>query len=193
MNTSHLEQFEKAVKLREESTQTFIDAWKEYFVFYSFEFWLIVAIFLVPLIILYFKIDRSNILLIGFFGYSINFIGSMINLFGVNRAFWNYPIPMIPAAPSIAYDTSLVPVTFMFIYQWSLNKNKNYFILALLASIIFSFLVEPLFIRMNLFKLYPGITHVHRFFCFIGISIIAWVITTIFLKMKETEKVKQRS
>lgn len=193
MDNSHLEQFEKAVKLRAESTQIFMDAWKQSSVFYSFEFWLIVAIFLVPLLILVFKIDRSNIFLIGFYGYSINFIGSMINLIGVNLGFWNYPIQMIPAIPSIAYDTSLVPVTYMFIYQWSLNKNKNYFILALIASIIFSFLIEPLFSSLNLFKLYPGITYVHRLICYVGLSILAWAITAIFLKMKERWKIKQHS
>ena len=53
-----INQFDKAVRLRKESTEAIVDYWKDYSLYLSLEYWMMVAILVLPLIILAFKIDR---------------------------------------------------------------------------------------------------------------------------------------
>ncbi|MFB6468621.1 CBO0543 family protein [Cytobacillus sp. Hz8] len=136
---------------------------------------------IVPLFILIWKIDKGKIFLICFFGYSVHMISFYISLLGVNMGMWNYPIQLVPLLPSFSLDSSIVPVTFMLAYQWALNKKKNYYIVALAVSIFFSFIFEPILVKMEIFKLYNHITYLHRFILYIVISLVAKFMSNVFL------------
>jgi hypothetical protein len=145
---------------------------------------MLVSLLLVPLILLVFKIDKSKVFLVVFFGYSVHVFSFYINLIGVNMGIWNYPIQVVSWLPSLSFDSSLVPVTFMLVYQWTLNNKKNYFIFALITSIVFSFIIEPIFVNMDLFKLYGNINYLHRLIGYVILSFNAKFITDLFLKLQ---------
>ncbi|MED3554306.1 CBO0543 family protein [Cytobacillus praedii] len=185
MNKSHMDLIDKAVKMRKEATETLIQTWIENKIYYSFEFWMMAALLVVPLIILLIKIDKSKIFHICFFGYSVNLLSFYISLVGLNLGLWGYPFQLIPAFPSFSLDSSLVPVSFMLVYQWTINKKKNYYLYAIITSVIFTFLVETLFLKMDLFKIYADINYFHRLAIYIIISVCAKGMTTIFLKLQK--------
>lgn len=64
MSDSRIELFDKAVKLRKESTKAFVDNWLDYSLYTTFEFWLLVLLFFVPLILVIWKIDKETTIFI---------------------------------------------------------------------------------------------------------------------------------
>ena len=192
MNQSHIDLVDKAIKMRKGATETLIQTWIEHKIYFTFEFWMMAAILVVPLIILLIKIDKSDIFHICFFGYSVHILSFYLNLVGLNLGLWGYPYQLIPAFPSFSLDSSLVPVSFMLVYQWTIHKKKNYYLYAIITSVIFAFLVETLFQKMGLFKIYGDINYLHRLAIYITISVCAKVMTTIFLKLQKINLLENR-
>lgn len=189
MYKSHMDLIDKAIKMRKGATETLIQTWIEHKIYYSFEFWVMVALLVFPLIILLIKIDKSKIFHICFFGYTVHILSFYINLVGLNLGLWGYPYQVIPAFPSFSLDSSLVPVTFMLVYQWTINKNKNYYLYAIITSVIFAYLVETLFLKMDLFIIFGDINYFHRLAIYITISVCAKGMTTLFLKLQKKTSV----
>lgn len=185
MFDARIEQFNSAVRMRKESTEIMIDYWKDFSIYTSFEYWMLVGLFIAPLIVLIWKIDKSKIFLIGFFGYGVHVLSFYISLYGVNRGLWNYPIQLIPAMPSFAFDASLVPVTFMLAYQWTLNSKKNFYIVTGIISIFFSFIVIPILVKMEIFKMYGEINYFHQFIAYMVIVIFSKQITNVFIWLQK--------
>ncbi|MGG7620494.1 CBO0543 family protein [Bacillus coreaensis] len=163
MSNARLEQFDKAVQLRGESIDLFIKIWKEYHLYSTLEFWIMVSVLVVPLFILFFKIDKSKIFLIGFYGYSVHVILAYGDIYGMNSGYWHYPFQLVPALPSISVDASIVPVVCMLMYQWTLNNNKNYYLYAILTAGAFALVFKPLLVGLGLFKLYGKANYIYLF------------------------------
>jgi hypothetical protein len=126
-------------------------------------------------------VDKNKIFLIGFFGYSIHVIFAYVDAFGKHTGLWNYPFPIIPELPGLALDSSLVPVTFMLVYQWTLNNKKNYYVYSIITAIIFSFIFKPLLVAIGLFKMYGNINYLHLFIGYLLVLLTAKFITYVFL------------
>ncbi|WP_258000469.1 hypothetical protein [Bacillus sp. Marseille-P3661] len=178
---NRIEQFDKIVKMGKEGQQALNQYWLEHALFTSFEYWLMVAFLLIPLIYILFKIDKKKIFLIGFYGYSIHMVFGYIDLSGRHSGLWNYPFPVIPMIPGLSLDSSLIPVSFMLVYQWTINNNKNYYLFTTLLSVFFSFVFKPILVTLGLFKMYGDIHYVHLFICYIIVLLIAKFITDVFI------------
>jgi hypothetical protein len=181
-------EFDKAVKLNEEAHRALISYWKEYEIYLSLEFWLMVTILVVPLIILFFKIDKSKLFFMGFYGYSIHMLFAYTDAFGRNMGFWNYPFPIFPVIPGLAIDSSLVPVMFILVYQYTLNHKKNYYVYTVIAAAIFSFGFKPILVGMGMFKMFGEINYLHLFISFIPVIVLAKVIVDVFLWVEKRYK-----
>ena len=160
------------------------DYWKDFSLYTSLEYWMMVAFLIVPLIYLFFKIDKNKLFLIGFYGYSVHMLFGYLDLFGRNRGLWNYPFPVFPQIPGFSIDSSLVPVTFMLVYQYTLNRNKNFYIYTIVTALIFSFLFKPLLVALGLFKMYGTINYLHLFIVYLFVLLTAKFITNVFLWMQ---------
>lgn len=181
MKQSRIEQFDKAVNMRVKSADAFLDYWFEHSIYTSLEYWIVVGLFLSSLILLAIKIDKSKVFLFGFFGFSIHILTVYMNIIGINKGMWNFPIQMVPLLPALAFDSSLVPVIFMLVFQFTFNNKKNYYLYAILTALFISVLIEPLLVRMEIFKFYGNTTYIHRFFGYVAISFISKFITNLFL------------
>jgi hypothetical protein len=104
-----------------------IEYWKEYSSFNDWELWAVILILIVPLILLYFKIDQSKILLLGFYGLNFHIWFAYTNSIGIRLGLWEYPYELLPVLPSFALDASFVPVMYILLYQWTLNHQKNFY------------------------------------------------------------------
>jgi hypothetical protein len=135
----------------EEATQIQIDYWKSFSDFGTWQFWVVIMTLVVPLIILFVTIDKRKTLLLGFFGLNYHIWFQYVNGIGISLGLWEYPYQIAPFLPGFALDASLVPVSFMLLYQWTLNHNKNIYLYSLFLSAFFAFVSKPIMVYFHFF------------------------------------------
>ncbi|MCM3410197.1 hypothetical protein [Metabacillus litoralis] len=131
-------QEELLLKIRstaEDLTQLQIDYWKEFSTFDDIKFWIVILMLVIPVIVLFLTIDRSKMLLLGFYGLNYHVWFAYTNSAGIRMGLWEYPYEVLPILPSFALDASFVSIAYMLIYQWTLKYRKNLFILSYSFSI----------------------------------------------------------
>ncbi|OAS84167.1 MULTISPECIES: CBO0543 family protein [Metabacillus] len=178
------EQSNRLVELKETqeklSTQ-WIDYWYDYSSFNTWQFWVNVVFIIVPLISLYFFVDRRKIFLLGFFGFNIHVWLVYCDAILTRYNFIEYPYKAIPFLPiNVGIDTSLVPILFILLYQWTLNKNKNFYLYSLILITFLSFIFKPLLATYHLIHLKQGMNHIYLFISYIIITLVSIGITNLF-------------
>ncbi|WP_299088882.1 CBO0543 family protein [uncultured Metabacillus sp.] len=144
---------------------------------------------ILPLVILYFTIDRRRIFQLGFYGFNIHVWSIYLDAFASRFNYLGYPYKAIPYLPiNFGIDTSLVPVLFILVYQWTVEKKKQFYLYTLVLIIFISFIFRPLSVGHNLFRLHQGANYVHLFIGYIVITAISICITNLFLYMKNHPK-----
>lgn len=184
-NNTRVEQFDKIVKTIGDGYKALIEYWREWSLYTTFEFWFMVLLFIAPLVFVLIKIDKNKIFLIGFYGYSIHMTLGYLDMVGRNLGFWNFPFPLIPALPGLALDSSIVPVTFMMVYQWTLNRNKNYYLYSFLTAAFFAFIFKPLMEAIGILKLYGKVNYFHLLIVYVASFLLSRFITNVFLWLQK--------
>jgi hypothetical protein len=186
MGDAQKEALKKLIKEQQEGAGQWLKYWQEFSAFDTWQFWFHVVMFLAPLIVLYFAMDWKRALQLGFYGFNVHVWFTYIDDFGSTQALWTYPYKMIPyIAHSVGLDASLVPVSFILLYQWTTKKNKNYYLYTLLLSLFLSFILKPIFVMHNLFKFNAWVNYIHLFLSYIVIIVLSKVITDIFLYLQK--------
>ncbi|RFU60989.1 hypothetical protein D0466_19900 [Peribacillus glennii] len=154
----------------------------------SWQFWVMLLMLVIPLIVLYFAIDKrkDKLFLILFYGFNIHVWFTYIDSIGVRHGYWTYPYYLTPYFPfSFSLDSSLIPVAFLLVYQWTLNYNKNFYLYSIGLSIIIAFGLKPLLDSANLFELNKGMNYFYLFLLYCFIFILSKLIIEIFLKIQK--------
>ncbi|WP_035179929.1 CBO0543 family protein [Alkalihalobacterium bogoriense] len=182
-----LEALNKITSTTEKLTQTQIEYWTLYSHMNTWGFKVILLMFIIPLIALYFLIDRRKMLLLGFYGMNIHVWFSYINISGIRQGLFSYPFELIPFIPgNLALDATLIPVLFMLVYQWTINHRKNFYIYTIALSLVLSFIFKPLLVHFGFFVLHKGMNYFYLFVLYCVIFLFSKLITTVFLKMQNT-------
>ncbi|MCM3715647.1 hypothetical protein M3212_09270 [Alkalihalobacillus oceani] len=168
-----------------ELTKAYKEYWKLHSGFDAWQFWFNLALLIIPLIVLYFKIDKKRAFLLGFYGFNIHVWITYIDSIGIRHGFWGYPHQiLVEVSSNLGLDASLVPVSFMLMYQWTLKHNKNYYLYAILLAAVFSFICKPIFIAIGLLRLYEG-TLFYMFFLYIVVLLFSKFITNVFIMLRK--------
>lgn len=186
--SDQIERLEKLKDTQEDLARQWQDYWQDYSSFDSWQFWVNLSFIVIPLIILFFTIDRRKIFLLGFFGFNIHVWGVYLDAVATRNNFLEYPFKAIPFLPfHVGIDTSLVPVLFILLYQWTLNQNRNFYIYSLLLIAFISFIVRPITVLHHLLHLKNGANYLHIFIGYILVTLVSIGITNIFryLHMKK--------
>jgi hypothetical protein len=163
-------------------TEAWTSYWQQYSDFGNWQFWVLAALLVFPLIVLFFAIDKRKALLLGFYGYSVHVFFTYVDAIGANMIKWFYPYKIFPIlASSVSLDVSLVPVTYMLVYQFTLNRDKNYYLFLLLLSAFFAFIFKPLLVTIGLFEMDSGTNYFSLFIGYVVVGLIAKCITNIFV------------
>lgn len=142
-----------------------------------------------PLIVLYFAIDRKKIFLMGFYGFSINVWLTFINDIGTRLGWWDFDFMVMPYTPSFfSINSSLVPVMYMLVYQWTLNHNKNYYFFSFLTAAFISFVLMPLLATLGFFHIHTGLGYFNVLLVNIGIFLISKLTVNAFSYRQKTKK-----
>jgi hypothetical protein len=177
---------QKLVSEQLESARNWTEYWFQYSHMGTWQFWFNIVMLVVPLIFLYFFLDRKKALHIGFFGFNIHVWFTYVDVTGARFGFWSYPYQSIPFIPvSFGLDVSFMPVVFMLIYQYALNNDKNFYLYALGMSALHSFVIKPIMYFFDLFHLYRGTEYYHLFLLLIPILVVSKWITRLFLKFEK--------
>jgi hypothetical protein len=185
MKEKQFEQLNEVRSMIEELSQLQIDYWKTFSGVDIWQFWLVVITIIVPLIILFFFIDKSKALLLGFFGLNYHVWFAYVNKVGISMGLWEYPYQIVPFLPSFALDASLVPISFILLYQWTLNHNKNLYIYSVILSSFFAFVLKPLMVKFNFFHMFKDVNYVHLFLFYMAFLIASKIITNVFASLQE--------
>src|SRR5690554_1374545 len=102
MKEKQLELLNRIRSMAEEVTQFQIEYWKSFSDFSVWQFWVVILMLLVPLIVLFISIDKSKMLLLGFFGLNYHIWFAYVNSIGISLGLWEYPYQIVPFLPSFA-------------------------------------------------------------------------------------------
>jgi len=102
-------------------------------------------------------------------------LSSLFDVIGGELILWGYPDKLLPMVPPLfPADITVIPVLFMFVNQFS-KKFSSYFIFSVLGSALFSYVLEPLFIKGGMLILHNW-THTKSLIGFIILSQIVYLI-----------------
>ncbi|MFP9130510.1 CBO0543 family protein [Niallia sp. BSM11] len=156
--------------------------WQQYSNMDTWQFWVVLMMFLLPLLVLVLFIDRKKVFQLGFYGYGIHLFFAIIDSFGVIKGLWIYPYKLLPGLPaSIALDSSFVPVTYILLYQYILNNKKNYYIWMLMLCLVFAFFLKPLMVGLGLFRFGGRENFLMLFWGYVAVALIPKWITDFFM------------
>ena len=189
MKENQLEIIEKIRIAEKIQSNQWIKYWQDYSNIDTWQYWLVFALFLIPLILLILYIDRKRVFQLGFYGYGVHIFFAIIDSFGVLRGLWIYPYKILPGLPAnISLDSSFVPVTYILLYQYTLNKGKNYYIHLLLLCLVFAFIIKPLMVEIGLFRFGGKNNFLLLFWGYVTVGLISKWITDFFIFLNKNNR-----
>jgi hypothetical protein len=162
--------FEDVKKARETLKDVSIRHWYQDDLF-TWKWWLLLSATIIPWLLWVKFRDKQRTFELLSYGLIWSAIASLTDVIGGDMILWGYPDKLLPMVPPLfPADITVIPVSFMFIYQYT-KTFKTYLIFSLLLSACFAYIIEPLFIKAEMFALHNW-THT---FSFIGFFILAFI------------------
>ncbi|WP_186580916.1 hypothetical protein [Aquibacillus kalidii] len=159
--------------------------WKNYSGFGTWQFWVVISLLIIPLVLLYIKIDRSRIFELFVFGYTVHILWSYVDIILERYNYMIHPYSLTPILPyALNITTSVLPVGFILLYQYCTNNNKNFYIYTVILSGIFSFLFASIEMYIGLLEVRKGFNLICVFGIDVGITVIAYWFTHLCHKLK---------
>jgi hypothetical protein len=145
--------YKELMQLREKLHHLSLTQWKQESMF-TWEWWLLVGLTVIPLIIWWKTVDKKRAYEIAFYGCMINIFALILDDLGTNLLWWGYPIGLIPVMPPLlTADSILVPIIFMMVYQKYSVTGKLLFISNVVTGAFVAFVAEPIFVWVGYYQL----------------------------------------
>lgn len=194
MVSVQMNRFDQINTLQARLTNAWVHYWQHYSSLDSWHFWCLIVLLFLPLIVLYLFIDRTRALQIGFFGFNVHVWTTKLDAVAVNNGLWNYPYTLVPYLPSSpVLDASLTPIMFMLLYQWTLKRDKNFYLYAVGLSFVLAFFMRPAFATFAFFKVTHLAYYVVLFFIHLTIAVVSKWTTSVFLHFQMEGNVLARN
>ncbi len=180
------EHWNKVFQINDELRRLMNTYWENYSSFGDWQFWLVLAVMLVPLVLVYFVVDRKRIFEIFFFGYTVHIVWTYIDigLAKYNLFIHTYFLtPLFPAALSMT--ASALPVGYLLVYQYCTNHKKNFYLYALLLSAVFAFGFATIEEYLGLVEMRKGMNQFHIFLLDLAVVYPTYWFTKLIKKMKK--------
>jgi hypothetical protein len=134
--------------LQERYATLAIENWLKYSVF-TWSWWFLVTFLIIPWVIFNKLLDRDRTLEIWSLGLVIIIITSFTDDLGSEIGAWIYPIKFVPIGLlAFPFDFSIVPVSFMLVYQY-FNTWKTFSAVLVCQATIFAFVGEPISVMLG--------------------------------------------
>ena len=172
---------ESAIKLVE-THSVFTDMrMQQYFqdILYTWQWWLLVFLLIVPLIVWCYLVDKKRLTPICLFGVCVLATASWMDDLGTDLILWYYPYNLLPVYPQLVpINYAVLPVTFMLIYQY-FPTWRSFITAMLIMSALYSFVAEPALEYFGMYKVLRW-QYYYSFpiYMLIGIS-LRWIVEKI--------------
>lgn len=156
-------------------TQARIQNWIHQDLF-TFQWWLLLLVLIVPWFIWWKYVDKKRVFEIAFFGAIMLIISSFLDAVLTEIGLWCYEFYVIPVWPRlISADFTLIPITYMFIYQY-IRDWKRFCLALVIVSTFFSFIGEPFLMWLNIYHLH-GWKHIYSFPIYVAVGVLGkWLL-----------------
>jgi len=117
------------------------------------QWWLLLVILVMPWIIWWKYVDRTRLLQITLLGMFTLILSSYLDAMGSELALWQYNKMLVPLwSRLISVDFSIMPVTYMFIFQY-FRAWRTFAVASIVMALLYSFLAEPLVAWLGIYQL----------------------------------------
>lgn len=178
--------WQQIIEQNQKLNELYTSYWNTYSSFGNWQFWVIVASLILPLILLYFTVDRKRIFELFFFGYTIHMIWAYVDIALGRQTILTHTyflLPMLPIATNIT--ASLIPVGFILTYQYAINHKKNFYFLAFLVSILYSVVFAGIERAMGFVRFENGSMYLILILLDLIIVYFSYWFTRLIVKIKE--------
>ncbi|ASK63806.1 hypothetical protein CFK37_17400 [Virgibacillus phasianinus] len=187
MNEQEL--YDEIYETKERLTMLITEHWKLYSNMDTWFFWFDIITVVVPLVVLFFTIDRKRLFEISFFGYSLHIIWTGVDSFLTSHNYFNHPHSISYMLPQgITVTAVLFPVFFMLLYQYCTNNGKNFYLFALIGTFVFAIGFGFFTDLVDLLRMHKGMNLFYLFLIDFVIVLIAFGMTKLFQCIKNTVK-----
>lgn len=160
--------------------------WNDYSNMGTWQFWTVVALLVIPLVILYFTVDKKRIFELFFFGYTVHILWTYIDIVIERYGYFVHTYFLAPVFPfALNMTASALPVGFLLLYQYCTNTNKNFHLYALILSAAFAFGFASIEEGLGLLQFRKGMNQFYIFIIDVMIAYSAYWFTKIVLKIRE--------
>lgn len=119
---------------------------------WHWQWWLLVALIFLPWVVWWKLVDKRRITELFLFGMLILITSSWMDELGTELQLWFYPFKPIPWYPQLfPINFSVLPVTYMLIYQWCPRWRLYLIGMAIMAG-LYAWAAEPLLSYMAIYK-----------------------------------------
>lgn len=178
----------KIYETKEQLGNLITEHWNLYSNMGTWYFWFNVAAILLPLIILFFALDKKRFFEVSFYGYSVHILWVYIDSYLTSNNYLNHPHSVSYLLPQAFTVTAvLFPVTFMLLYQYCIKNEKNFYIYSIIGSFIFAFGFGGISLAVELLRMHKGMNLFYIFLIDIAIVFTALGMTNLFKKIKNNK------
>lgn len=156
--------------------------WNTYSGLDTWQFWVTFLLFALPLVLLFFTVDRDRVFEVLFFGYTVHILWTYASIILERMNFMNHTYFLLPFLPySLNVTVSILPVGFLLVYQYTTKHKKNFYLYSILLSAVFAFVFATLEEWMGLLEFHKGANNFHVFLVDITVVFISYWFT-LFIK-----------
>lgn len=175
--------FEQVLDAQNKTIQLENLHWLKYELF-TFQFWLLVAMLILPWFIWWKLVDKKRFLEITIYGLIVVTFATFLDEVGCQLNLWEYRYDLEPLFPRlIPMNFTMLPVGYMLIYQY-FRKWKTFIAANIAAAALFSFVGEPVFVLLDIYELLKW-KHVFSFPIYIILAIIFKVAINAIMKVHQ--------
>jgi len=172
--------------LQAELHQFLVSYWNDYSNAGTWQFWTILFLLVLPLIILYFAVDRSRIFELFFFGFVVHMLWTYSDAALSRMNFLTHTYFLSPYFYfTFSVTASLLPTGFLLLYQYCTNHHKNFYLYTIGLSFIFAFIFLTFEEYLGLVDMHNGMRKLYVFFIDIAIAYAAYWFTKFVLKLRK--------
>ncbi|RXI96609.1 hypothetical protein DS745_23195 [Anaerobacillus alkaliphilus] len=175
--------FEEIDNLHKQLVEMRIDYWINNSLF-SFQWWLLLFVFIVPWFIWWKFVDNKRIYDILLFGSLLMILVLILDDLGVEFQLWSYPHQLFIVLPRlISVDQGIIIVAHMFLYQF-FRSWKSFILANTIMAFVFSFICEPVTVWLGIYRL-ENWKYIYSFPIYILKSIfIKWIVDRVIRNKK---------
>lgn len=183
MNEQEL--YNQIYEMKEQLGSLLKEHWQLYSNMGTWFFWVNLLTLIIPLVVLYFLVDKKRLFELCFFGYSLHIIWVTVDSFLTSNNYFNHPHSISYLLPQgITVAAVLFPVVFMLLYQYCTNNGKNFYIYSIIGAFIFAFGYGAFSDAIDMLRMHKGMNLMYLFLIDVAIVYVALGMTNLFKLIK---------